>query len=86
MSYVLLLMSSFNNQGGLWDNQRKFEPNHPDFVGQLNINGIVYELAAWKSSSTNPKSPTINIKVQAAVVPMQYEQPVAKEKKDDIPF
>ena len=79
-------MSSYKNQGGLWDNQRKYEPNHPDFVGNININGTVYELAAWKSSSTNPKSPTINIKVQSAVVPMQYDKPEVEDKKDDIPF
>ena len=87
-------MSSYLNQGGLWDNQRKFNPQDPDFVGSININGTVYELVGWMSSSTNPKAPTINLKVQATVVPMQYEReavvsamPIpAKEKKDDIPF
>lgn len=77
-------MSSYLNQGGLWDNQRKYEPKDPDFVGSINIAGVEHKLVGWVSSSTHPNSPAINIKVNAAPVPMQYEKP--KEKKDDVPF
>lgn len=88
---------AYINQGGLWDNQRKFSPNDPDFVGSINIAGVEYKLVGWKSSSTHPKSPTINMKLSdPKPVPMnevnfaeaeaRVAALLAKEKKDDIPF
>ena len=82
------------NQGGLWDNQRKFNPQDPDFVGSINIGGVEHKLVGWKSSSTHPQSPTINIKLSDPnPVPMKYTQADAiaetrltKEHEDDIPF
>ncbi len=87
-------MSSYLNQGGLWDNQRKYEPHDPDFVGSINIAGVDHKIVAWMSTSKNKQAPTINIKLsEPRPVPMpQREQVVsampvpAKEKKDDIPF
>jgi len=79
-------MSSYTNQGGLWDNQRKFEASHPDFVGSIDIAGVRYELVGWKSSSTNPKSPTINLKINAVVAPVPMVTDKTKDKEDDIPF
>jgi len=82
-------MSSYINQGGLWDNQRKYEPSDPDFVGNINIAGVDHKIVGWMSSSKNKLSPTINIKLSnPRPVPMPEHRPVAvdKEKKDDIPF
>jgi len=87
-------MSSYLNQGGLWDNQRKFEPQDPDFVGSINIAGVEHKIVAWMSTSKNKLAPTINIKVnEPRPVPMKYtpvfKQPdakVLKEIDDDIPF
>ena len=78
-------MGSFNNHGGLWDNQRKFEKTDPDFVGSVTIGGVEYNLVGWMSSSTNPKAPTINLKVGLT----KHTKPVGfmpKEKEDDVPF
>ncbi len=79
------------NQGGLWDNQRKYNPQDPDFIGSINIAGVEHKIVGWKSSSTHPQSPCINIKLSdPAPVPMPCVQvddaSLTKEKKDDIPF
>lgn len=93
-------MPAFLNQGGLWDNQRKYEPHDPDFVGSINIGGVEHKLVGWMSTSTNKQAPTINLKVNnPRPVPMKYGQaeyiaaspevaikPKTKEKEDDIPF
>ena len=79
-------MSSYLNQGGLWDNQRKFEPQDPDFVGSINIAGVEHKIVAWMSTSKNKLAPTINIKLSnPRPVPMP-EAKVLKETDDDIPF
>ena len=79
-------MSSYLNQGGLWDNQRKYEPNDPDFVGSINIEGVEHKIVAWMSTSKNKLAPTINIKLSnPRPVPMP-EAKATKEKEDDIPF
>jgi hypothetical protein len=82
-------MAAYLNQGGLWDNQRKYEPHDPDFVGSINIAGVEHKIVAWMSTSTNKLAPTINIKLSdTRPVPMPEHRPVAvdKEKEDDIPF
>jgi len=81
-------MSSYNNHGGLWDNQRKFEKTDPDFVGAVTVGGVEYKLVGWMSSSTNPKAPTINLKVGLtkgclAPVPMDCSK---QGDSDDPPF
>ena len=90
--YDLLLMGSYANQGGLWENQRKFTAKDPDFVGSININGEEVQIVGWQSSSTHPKAPTINLKVNAPVKFQQSdsiaESPAVAVKGDvdDIPF
>ena len=79
-------MSSYKNQGGLWDNQRKFEKTDPDFNGYINIEGKVYEMVAWMSTSQHPKAPTINIKLTLPVKFQGTASLVVKEKDDDVPF
>ena len=81
-------MSSYTNQGGLWDNQRKYEPSDPDFVGNINIAGVDHKIVAWMSTSKNKLAPTINIKVNSVdfVKAAPQYKAVDKEKEDDIPF
>jgi hypothetical protein len=78
------------NQGGLWDNQRKFDPKDPDFVGSINVGGVEHKLVGWVSSSKHPQSPAINIKLSdPRPVPIQYKQSeasVLKEIDDEPPF
>ena len=36
-----------SNSGILSRNDRKEQPNHPDFKGQINVNGVDYWLSGW---------------------------------------
>lgn len=77
-------MSNFINKGGLWDNQRKYEPTDPDFTGSINIGGAMYSIAGWMNTSTNLKSPNINL-----VVTPPHTFDIGKtiiKDDDDIPF
>lgn len=33
--------------GSLFQNDRKQKDNHPDWKGEININGTIYEIASW---------------------------------------
>lgn len=83
-------MPAYLNQGGLWDNQRKYEPHDPDFVGSINIAGVEHKIVGWMSTSKNKLAPTINIKVNPSVgfakAAPQHKAVPDKEEKDDIPF
>lgn len=40
-----------NNQGILFQN-KKMKDNHPDYTGEININGEVMKIALWKKLSS----------------------------------
>ena len=37
------------NRGSLFTNEYKKADNHPDLKGQINIEGKLFDIAAWKS-------------------------------------
>lgn len=82
------------NRGAIWKNENKATDNHPDFKGNLNVNGQDFWVSAWKRRpDDNPKSPALRFSIQpktpAAVpqekpkLPQKTEQP---DFEDDIPF
>ena len=83
-------MASSINSGGLWVNARKFDASHPDYKGEINVEGKAVKIAAWLSKSTHPAAPYINIKVNDVVlaVPVVPEPLVINgiDIDDDIPF
>jgi hypothetical protein len=40
-------MSDTDRTGALFRNHRKAAPNHPDFNGEITIDGVRWRLAAW---------------------------------------
>jgi len=42
--------------GSLFVNQRKQQPNHPDFTGKIMVAGTTYRLSAWKKQSRDGKN------------------------------
>ena len=89
-------MSYDNNmKGQIWGNDKKGNDRAPDFKGTAEIEGVEYEVAAWKRDPNgNPKAPALRFqfedkaKRQAAWKAQQGEQP-AKGGDDfdtDIPF
>lgn len=44
------------NKGVLFSNQKKQSEKHPDYTGNININGVEHWLSAWVNRSNNGKS------------------------------
>jgi hypothetical protein len=84
-----------SNQGAIWKNDKKMTENHPDFRGDLNVDGVEYWVSAWlRSPDASPKSPALKFKInrkdaQAAPVAPPANKPApsyAELLDDDIPF
>ena len=43
------------NTGAIFINERKQQPNHPDYTGTINVFGETFQLAGWKKESKNGK-------------------------------
>jgi uncharacterized protein (DUF736 family) len=80
-----------DGQGTLWRNDRKEKPAHPDYRGDLRVEGIAFKLAGWVketkdgrkylSLSAMPKETTRPI----AEAPAQ-RQTTRQELRDEIPW
>lgn len=52
------------NRGAIWKNEDKESDTHPDFKGQLNVEGVEYWVSAWKRKpDANPKAPALSFSV-----------------------
>jgi len=51
-------MSDFDNtnRGVLFVNNRKEKDTHPDYTGNINVDGTEKQLSAWKKTSKNGKT------------------------------
>ncbi len=87
------------NRGRLFKNDRKEKENHPDYKGEINIEGKNYELAAWiKESQQGRKFISMSVKekvpydksaakpAMAKPAPQKYEGRKADDEGDEIPF
>lgn len=82
------------NRGSLWKNQDKEKETHPDFKGNLNVNGTEFWVSAWKrKEGANPNAPLLTFSIQEkeqrnmSPPPQQQQQPSTDESfDDDIPF
>ena len=90
-------MSSFDNtnSGILARNERKAQPNHPDFTGTINVAGVDYWLSGWtKEGKPGSKmdgkrffSLSVKPKESPAAAPKQKAPaPATDDFDDDIPF
>lgn len=79
------------NRGAIWKNEDKESDTHPDFKGQLNVEGVEYWVSAWKRKpDANPKAPALSFSVK----PKEQKQEPKREQKrgsfadmeSDIPF
>lgn len=43
------------NTGSLFINERKKQPNHPDYTGTMNLFGEMFDIAGWKKESKSGK-------------------------------
>ena len=63
------------NRGAIWKNEKKETEKHPDFKGDLNIEGVIYNVSAWKRKpDANPKAPLLSFSVSKREVPQEVKQ------------
>jgi hypothetical protein len=75
------------NSGILARNQRKTEEKHPEYTGQINVNGVDYWLSAWvkerKDGSGKFFSLSVRAKDEQKTTPRHLPQ---QDEDSDIPF
>lgn len=54
------------NSGTLFKNDRKEQPNHPDYKGEINVGGDLYWLSAWIKDGKRGKFMSLSIKPKEA--------------------
>ena len=81
---------SNENRGQLWGNDKKDSPQHPDFKGSLNVDGVEYWLSGWKRKpGANPKAPALSLSItpkEGAANSFKKDKPVQDDAFDSIPF
>lgn len=50
------------NRGVLFKNDRKESANHPDYKGQIDVDGVEFWLSAWIKEGKNGKFMSLSIK------------------------
>lgn len=89
---------AYENTGLLARNDRKEKDTHPDFSGQINIDGVEYWLSGWTkegregtklagkryfSLSVKPKNPAPE---QSAPAAKSATKPLVADDMSDVPF
>lgn len=75
------------NRGTLSRNERKTEDKHPDFSGQINVDGVDYWLSGWVKERKDGSGKFFSLSVRK-----KEDRPVSRPAMglgamtDDIPF
>lgn len=77
------------NTGTLGKNKRKEQDNHPDYAGQINVDGRDYWLSGWvkENKETGERFFSLSVKPKEQRAEKPKPAPVVSgEPDDDIPF
>ena len=82
------------NSGSVFKNQNKESDKHPALTGQANVNGEMYNVAAWVNKDKNGNKyisfsfkPLEDNKPSSDIAPdNQKEAATPPEEDDDLPF
>lgn len=77
------------NSGILSRNERKEQPNHPDFKGAINVAGVDYWLSGWVKERNDKSGKFFSLSVKAkdaAAAPRQAAAPSFDDMDTDVPF
>lgn len=87
-----------DNSGVMFKNDRKEQPNHPDYKGSATIDGVEFWLSAWIKEGKSGKFMSLSVKPketqQAQRPPSPAPKPNAyaaakgrpQQDYDDVPF
>ena len=74
-----------NNSGYLFKNDRKETGNHPDYRGNITVDGQEYWISAWIKEGKNGKY--MGLAVSPRITEPQASKPLPKNLDDDsVPF
>jgi hypothetical protein len=84
-------MTQYDNSGALFKNDRKEQPNHPDYRGDITINGEPFWLSAWIKEGKKGKFMSLSIKPKEEQAPAPKAAPKESKRSsmddmDDVPF
>lgn len=52
------------NKGAVWKNDKKETDRHPDFKGNINVEGVEYWVSGWKrGANDSPQSPAMRLAI-----------------------
>jgi hypothetical protein len=75
------------NKGSLFKNDYKKADNHPDLKGTVNIEGKLFDIAAWKNSSIEGMlSLSVSVPYKKQPIRTESEKSNSNLKKDVTPF
>jgi hypothetical protein len=74
----------YDNSGILFKNDDKETEKHPDYKGNMTINGVEYWLSAWIKQGKKAKFMSLSVKAKNA--PSKSDKPIEEEIGDSIPF
>lgn len=80
------------NSGTLGKNQRKTEDKHPEYAGEINVDGTDYWLSAWVKTNGQSGEKFFSLSVKkkgsrgAGTAKPSSVKPPADEPNDDLPW
>lgn len=78
------MANDYPNSGALFKNDRKEQPNHPDYKGSAEIDGVDYWLSAWIKEGKSGKFMSLSFKPKEE---QSYRAPATTaDDMGDVPF
>lgn len=86
-------MTTYDNSGALFKNERKEQDSHPDYTGKATVKGIEYWVSAWIKTGAKGKWLSLSYKPKEAgraevvsPVPRGGGMSYPADMDDEIPF